>query len=258
MRWVLATAVALATPQAVVAQIADRVAAAEDGVVRFGYETREGVEICDQGVRVGERRLWWRSRHGERGASSCREGPAEVELTVRDGRVREVELVGDPSEADVRALDLGTVPAEEAARFLLSLAHDGGASRDAAEDAVFPAVIANVPEVWRDLLAIARDRSVHGDVRESALFWLGQEAADAVTAGLSGVALDEDEDQDVREAAIFALSQRPADEAVPSLIEVARTGEELGTRRTAMFWLAQSDDPRVVDFFEQVLLGRIR
>jgi hypothetical protein len=258
MRWVLATAVALATPQAVVAQIADRVAAAEDGVVRFGYETREGVEICDQGIRVGERRLWWRSRHGERGASSCREGLAQVELTVRDGRVRDVELVGDPSEADAGALDLGTVPAAEAARFLLSLAHDGGASRDAAEDAVFPAVIADVPEVWRDLLAIARDRAVHGDVRESALFWLGQEAADAATAGLSGVALDQDEDQDVREAAIFALSQRPVDEAVPALIEVALTGDELGTRRTAMFWLAQSEDPRVVDFFEQVLLGRIR
>jgi hypothetical protein len=258
MRWVLATAVALATPQAVVAQIADRVAAAEDGVVRFGYETREGVEICDQGIRMGERRLWWRSRHGERGASSCREGLAQVELTVRDGRVRDVELVGDPSEADAGALDLGTVPAAEAARFLLSLAHDGGASRDAAEDAVFPAVIADVPEVWRDLLAIARDRAVHGDVRESALFWLGQEAADAATAGLSGVALDQDEDQDVREAAIFALSQRPVDEAVPALIEVALTGDELGTRRTAMFWLAQSEDPRVVDFFEQVLLGRIR
>lgn len=257
MRWLLATAVALATPQAVVGQIADRVAAAEDGVVRFAYETREGVEICDQGVRAGERTLWWRSRHGERGASGCREGLAEVKLTVRDGRVRDVELVGDPSEADVPALDLGTVPAEEAARFLLSLAHEGGAS-DAAEDAVFPAVIADVPEVWRDLLAIARDRTVHGDVRENALFWLGQEAADAATAGLSGVALDQDEDQDVREAAIFALSQRPADEAVPALIEVARTGAELGTRRTAMFWLAQSEDPRVVDFFEQVLLGRIR
>jgi hypothetical protein len=257
MRWVLATAVALATPQAVVAQIADRVAAAEDGVVRFAYETREGVEICDQGVRVGERTLRWRSRHGERGASGCRGGLAEVELTVRDGRVRDVELVGDPSEADARALDLGTVPADEAARFLLSLAHEGG-GRDATEDAVFPAVIADVPEVWRDLLAIARDRTVHGDVRESALFWLGQEAADAATAGLSWVALDQDEDQDVRDAAIFALSQRPADEAVPALIEVARTAEELGTRRTAMFWLAQSEDPRVVDFFEQVLLGRIR
>ncbi|HKJ01552.1 MAG TPA: HEAT repeat domain-containing protein, partial [Longimicrobiales bacterium] len=90
----------------------------------------------------------------------------------------------------------------------------------------------------------------------SALFWVGQEAAEAATDGLAEVALGDDEAQDVRDAAVFALSQRPSDEGVPVLMELARTAQETRTRRTAFFWLAQSDDPRVVPFFEEILLGR--
>jgi HEAT repeat protein len=105
-------------------------------------------------------------------------------------------------------------------------------------------------------MGLARDRSLDEDVRTSALFWVGQEAADAVTEGLAEVALDEDEDQDVRDAAVFALSQRPADEAVPILMEIARTAPHIQTRRSAMFWLAQSKDERVYAFFEEILLAR--
>ncbi len=55
---------------------------------------------------------------------------------------------------------------------------------------------------------------------------------------------------------MFALSQRPTDEGVPILMDVARTATQAETRRSAMFWLAESEDPRVVAFFEEVLLGR--
>ena len=94
------------------------------------------------------------------------------------------------------------------------------------------------------------------DVRGAALFWLGQEAGDAVTTGIAAIAADEREEQDVREAAIFALSQRPGDIGVEPLMELARTAREAETRRAAMFWLAQSEDPRVLAFFEEILLGR--
>jgi len=70
--------------------------------------------------------------------------------------------------------------------------------------------------------------------------------------------LAEDEDQEVRNAAIFALSQRPDDEGLPALMELARTGAHAETRKTAMFWLAQSGDERVVAFFEEILLRRNR
>ena len=80
----------------------------------------------------------------------------------------------------------------------------------------------------------------------------------AVTQELAHVALDDEVDQDIRIAGIFALSQRKDEGSVSTLMDIARTGEQAETRKSAMFWLAQSDDPRVVRFFEDVLLGRIR
>ena len=256
MRALIALVAAFA-PQAASAQLAERVREVEDGSVRFSYETKPGVEICDQGVQIGDHRMSWHVNDDDDRGRNCRFGVAEVELRMRDGQVRDVELVRELDDRRADAVELGEVDADEAARYLLSLAYDG-ATTDAAEDAILPAMLADATEAWRPLLDIAKDRSVDEDVRKGATFWLGQEAADAATEGLSGLALDEDEDQEIRDAAIFALSQRPADEAIPTLIEVARTGREADTRRTAMFWLAQSDDDRVVAFFEQILLGRIR
>jgi hypothetical protein len=236
-------------------ELARRIADGGDGTVRFALPTRPGVEICDQGIRMGEQRVWWRSRGDYDFASSCHEGPVEVEARVRDGSVRELEVVRTARDRTGSARTLGTVGAEEAVVWLTSVVRGAGSSR-AARDAVFPMVLADVPEVWRTLMDLARDRSVASGARKNALFWLGQEAAAAATEGLSAVALDEDEDQEVRDAAVFALSQRPDEEGVPVLMEVARTAPEGRTRRTAMFWLAQSEDPRVLPFFERILLGR--
>jgi len=256
MRWLVVAAL-VAAPPGLSGQVARAVEDVDDGVVRFGFATREGVEICDQGIRMNDSRMWWRSDGRDRGPSGCREGSAEVELEVRDGRVREVEIVRSPDERSRSAEDLGRVDADEAVGYFLRLAREAR-SEDAARDAILPIVIADAPEAWRDLLELAKDRDVRAGVRKGALFWVGQEAASAVTDGLQDVALDEDEDQDVRDAAVFALSQRPADEAIPILIDVASTADHAETRRKAMFWLAQLDDERVAEFFERVLLGRVR
>jgi hypothetical protein len=259
MRTALTLALALGAgafaPRAVEAQLAERVADVEDGTVRFAYETKPGVEICDQGVRMGDHHMNWRTRRGER-ASGCRFGVAEVEVSLRAGRVREVELVRDRDDRR-DALDLGEVGADEAARYLLSLPYED-ATQDAAQHAIMPAMLADAEDVWRDVLRLAEDRSLDDEIRKSATFWLGQEAAEAATESLSGLALAEDEDQEVRNAAIFALSQRPDDEGLPVLMELARTGEHAETRKTAMFWLAQSPDERVVAFFEEILLRKNR
>ncbi len=98
----------------------------------------------------------------------------------------------------------------------------GGATPDRAEEAIFPALLAD--------------------------------------EGRADVALDsgEEKEQEIRDSAIFELSQRSDDESAPALIEVARSADEATTRRTALFWSAQSEDPRVVRFFEEISLDRMR
>ena len=58
------------------------------------------------------------------------------------------------------------------------------------------------------------------------------------------------------EAAVFALSQRPREQGVPALITVARTNRDPEIRKKALFWLGQSNDPRALDLFEEVLTRR--
>lgn len=244
----------LAVPATAAGQgLGSRITGGGDGVVRMSFPARPGVEICDQGIHL------FGARNGRSGRweseQACAPGPVVVEIGVRGGEVRDVELLDRTHRRAPEARDLGNVEAPEAVAFLLEAVR-GGAGGRGVEEAILPAMMADVPEAWKEVLAIAEDGRVGADVRRTALFWLGQEAAEAATAGLAGVAADEGEDQDVRNAAIFALSQRPAEEGVPILLELARTAREPATRRTAFFWLAQSRDDRVVPFFRDVLGGR--
>lgn len=237
--------------------LAERVFDTRDGTVRLNFPTRPEVQICDQGVRMGDDKMMWNSRGSwDDEMRNCRYGPAEVELEIRGGTLRDVDLIRRSRDRTERATDLGAVSARAAVDFFMEQARSGGRSGRGEEDAVFPVIIADVEDAWVGLLDVAKNRRVDEDVRSSALFWVGQEAADAATEGLADVALDDDEDQDVREAAIFALSQRSPHEGVPILMEIARTAAQADTRETAMFWLAQSEDERVYDFFEEILLGR--
>ena len=72
-------------------------------------------------------------------------------------------------------------------------------------------------------------------------------------AGTITDALDNDPDTEVKKRAVFALSQLPKDDGVPKLIDVARKNRNPEVRRQAMFWLGQSNDPRALAFFEDVL-----
>jgi hypothetical protein len=217
-----------------------RIATAPDGVVRLAYTARPGV--CSEGrdaTRVRE--------------CGCEPGPVRLSLQVRSGRVITLRVrVGGPWPVATGATtDLGTVPAAEAARFLLALAaRDSG---QGGEHAVFPATLADSITVWPTLLQLARDARVVRRTRRQAVFWLGQAAGAEATRGLDSLASDEHQDSDVRGAAVFALSQRPRDEGVPLLVRIARNNRDPGLRRKAIFWLGQSDDPRALALFEELL-----
>ncbi len=85
------------------------------------------------------------------------------------------------------------------------------------------------------------------------MFWLGQAAGEAATKGLDSLASDDDMNRDVRDAAVFALSQQPHDVGVPALISIARSNKSPEVRKKAIFWLGQSNDPRALALFEELL-----
>jgi len=115
----------------------------------------------------------------------------------------------------------------------------------------FPVYVSKEPEAGEILVRMARgDQSPK--VRRQALFWLGQKAGARALATLEG-AIENDPDTEVKKRAVFALSQMPKDEGVPRLMEIARSHRNLEVRRQAMFWLGQSNDPRALAFFEEIL-----
>jgi hypothetical protein len=228
--------------------LADRVARAPDGKVRFSFSAREGV--CGNGNNISVRG----SRDGD-WESDCEEGPVRVVLTVAGNRVTRVRsyVGGRWREPPDRTTDLGEVPSRSAGEYLLRLAETGGGG---AKEAIFPATIADSFSAWPGLLRVARSEQAPKETRKSAVFWLGQATGDRVTESLDSVVSDRSGDREVRESAVFALSQRPDDEGVPVLLRLAQNDRDPEIRRKAVFWLGQSDDPRALDFFEQVLTGR--
>lgn len=255
---VFVTAAAAAQAQS----IASRVARVSNGTVRMTFAAKPG--ICGSGNSImhsnGRGRTTWgdnwsRSRDVE-WESDCSLGPARIVLDRRDGELADLRFYvgGRWRQPAADVVDLGTVPAREAADYLLSIAQSEKGSMG--EKAIFPATIADSSDIWPTLIKIARNSGLPRSTRNQSVFWLGQAAGDVVTANLKDLVLDNSVDREVREQAVFALSQRPRDEGVPALISVARTNKDPEIRKKALFWLGQSHDPRAVDLFEELLTKR--
>ena len=148
---------------------------------------------------------------------------------------------------------LGSTRGEAGARLLTRMIAQDPSDK-VREKATFGLSVSKVPAALTTLIATARDdRSTK--VRSQALFWLAQKAGKEALGVITG-AIDNDPDTEVKKKAVFALSQLPKDEGVPKLMEVARNNRNPEVRKQAMFWLGQTHDPRVVKFFEDILLKR--
>jgi hypothetical protein len=119
------------------------------------------------------------------------------------------------------------------------------------EHVVFALTQSKEPGAIDQIIDVARhDESAQ--VRGQALFWLAQTASKRAPAAIQA-ALSDDPEIEVKKKAVFALSQLPKDEGVPLLIRLADTHKSFEVRKQAMFWLGQSQDPRALQFFEDVL-----
>ncbi len=143
-----------------------------------------------------------------------------------------------------------------AADYLLELVERDGREPDpeSREEALQAAVSARGVEVWPRILAVAQDRSRASDVRKAALFWSAHEAGGRAADAIVDIAVASDEETEVQEAAVFALTQLPGDRGTDALLRLARENRNPEIVQTVYFWLGQSDDPRVIALFEEVLL----
>lgn len=257
----LVTALALLGAGVVAAQSLERrIAAAPDGQIRFTYAAREGVAGNGRGViswncrngRCDSNRINDRDWDDSRG-TPCDSGPVRVALRMRGGTPTSLRVYvgGEWLAPGAGVTDLGTVSAVEASHYLLGLA---AANRgDPSREAVFAATLADSVTIWPDLLRMAKNAQIAQETRKSAVFWLGQAAGDAATKGLDDLIQGDEADREVQKSAVFALSQRPRDEGVPVLIRVAKSHRDPEVRRSAIFWLGQSNDPRALALFEELL-----
>lgn len=226
---------------------------ASDGVVRFEFPARPGV--------WGDGHNWnFTSKTDRRngrpsGCPGCTNGPVKVTLRVDDGAVRRIESqVGGRWPQAGR--DLGSVDPGVAADYLLALA-ERGVEEESAEEAVQAAVASEAAvgdEIWPRLIGLARDRSRGEDLRSTALFWAAQEAGQRAAADIEDIATASDDETEVQEAAVFALTQMP-DGGTDALLRLARENRNPRIIQSIFFWLGQSDDPRAVELFEDVLLN---
>ncbi|MDX2182997.1 MAG: HEAT repeat domain-containing protein [Gemmatimonadaceae bacterium] len=235
--------------------IGERVQEVRDGAVRFSFAARPGV--CGSG------QSWWTdARSGNRYGSfttqdveiDCAAGPVRVVVTRSQLRTTSIRTyVGGRWSAQATGVDLGTVTTRDASAFLLSVAESGDAGP--AEAAMAAATLADSVDVWPTLLRVARAPARPLSVRKQAVFWVAQAASDKVVGALSELA-DQDPNVDIRKQAVFALSQRPANEGVPALMRIARDRQTAApVRKSAYFWLGQSNDPRALAFLEAALLA---
>jgi HEAT repeat protein len=255
---VVLAALAGAASVAPAQSIASRVARVSNGSVRMSFTAKPG--ICGSGSSIwrdggSHRNNWgnWNTSRDIEWDIECTMGPARVVLDRADGEITDLRFyVGGRWRAPgADVVDLGMVPAREAADYLIFLAQTERGSMG--EKAIFPATIADSATIWPALIKIARNSDLPRNTRNQSVFWLGQAAGDAATANLKDIVLDNSVDREVREQAVFALSQRPREEGVPALISVARTNKDPEIRKKALFWLGQSHDPRAIDLFEELL-----
>jgi len=163
------------------------------------------------------------------------------------------EFVNPKRPEEVRkntAFWLGNVRGRKGYEILRRMIRDDPSDK-VREQCVFALHVSKVPEAVNAIIELGRtDKNAH--VRGQALFWLSQKAGQKAAAAIAD-AIENDPETEVKKKAVFALSQLPKDEGVPKLIAVARKNRNKEVRKDAMFWLGQSNDPRALAFFEEVL-----
>jgi HEAT repeat protein len=265
----LSIAASLVAASTAIAQnsLANRVAQAPDGTIRLTFASRPGT--CGNGRdMIGYRKALFADHFqsiGDWNAPDCVAGPVRVAITKSGGRVGRVRtsVGGNFTLSSDRATDLGMVSPIEAASYFFSIVPQ--LERDASIDKarfLLPAVLANAGDVTPQLTSLARDDSRTTETRRQAIHWLGLLGDARVVPTLVAFAHGSDSGAEsdgrrggkkgLAETAMMALGSMEDGVGVPALIDLARD-RAVGTRRSAVFWLGQSGDPRALAMLHTVI-----
>jgi HEAT repeat protein len=161
-----------------------------------------------------------------------------------------VERRDVPEELRSKAIFwLGESHSDENQAFLRGL-YDRLQSQELKERVIFSVAQSTNADNHRWLLDLARNASEPIEVRKKALFWAGESGVRI--SALIGL-YDSMSDFELKKQLIFVYSERQETEAVDKLMNIARSDPNPELRRKAVFWLGQSNDPRVAQFLLEII-----
>lgn len=117
--------------------------------------------------------------------------------------------------------------------------------------AVFALAQIKTDSSWSELTRLA-ESSKDQEVKLEAIFWLSQDQSRDPSAILLTLA-DGAQPRAVQDKAVFALSQLKRELATPALIGLSKSATSRFVKKQVLFWLGQSNDPRALDYLEQLL-----
>lgn len=243
--------------------LASRVNGAPDGRVQFSFPARAGV--CGNG------RTFYSTGPGEytgmvyatgigdgMRAEACVPGPVRVVIDRADRLPLSIQTYVGPADSTLAGVtDLGTVSAQDAVDYLLSLARtaDGRAGRDA----IGPAMLADNANTASALVAIARNTALPRETRRRALDYMGRSTdamttiPAAITDPILAIARDENDNQSVRQGALSVLGRLAHGAGIPPLIRLSQDAQNAWLARQSTQTLANSGDPRARQYLRTVV-----
>ena len=264
-------AILVAPSTALTQDLAARVNAAPDGVVRVTFASRPGT--CGNGRdMIGYRKALFAENFqsiGDWNAPDCVPGPVRVSISKADGRITRVRTsVGSVfAQTTERVTDLGMVSPIDASAYFFALVPQLERIQGDKARFLLPAVLANAGDVVPQLMTLARDEARATQTRQHAIHWLGilgdarvipvlVSFARGGGAGPVGQDIDDEEvkpgKKDLGTTATAALAEMDNGLGVPSLIELSRTGST-AIRSAGVFWLGQTGDPRAFAALHSVI-----
>ena len=247
-------ALSLAPADASAQALAARVDGAPPGHVQFRFAARPG--ICGNGrsyiqTSPGNITGSYTTMNDGMRTEACEPGPVRVLVDRADRQVIAVQAYVGPVVETPGATDLGVVPAQQAADYLLGLA--AKAEGRVGRDAIWAAMLADSATTVEPLIAIARNQALPRETRTRALAYAGRsDHAPVIPArtvdALLAVARDDADNLEVRRQAVRTLGALPHGAGIPRLIDLAGQQGSVWLAKESMSALASSGDPRAREY----------